>query len=634
MRGLAGVLVLLAMLAPRAARAVQLEAIEGGDWKLRALRFRGNEAIKGRALKKAMVTKPRPWFTIWRERPPFDPIAFRTDLERLRRLYQSRGYYHALVAHDIELPAEGNAVTAVVHMEEGEPVLVERVDVTFGGEELPADEQARLLTKLPIETGRIFTEEDYAAGLTYLRAYYREHAFARVQVTREAAVDVAQNRAAVSYHIASGPRSVFGPVEIAGTRKVDPEVIRRELAFDTDDPFRQSRLDETRDKLAALNLFRSIRFEEDEGVDPRVDLRVRVDEAPPREVRFGVGYDTEEEIRGLASWRHYNFFGDGRQLGFTARASVIERALAADFLQPHFPGRDNRTRLLFLQTQEEEDTFDLDRTRFSPRFEWQASRRVTGFVFHRTEYDALSDVSEAVEARLMDPAEDGVLSGLGIGVDWNRTDDLLDPKRGFVTNLVVEPVGGFLGGDFDFVRVVGEGRIYQPLVGDLLGAARLRIGAAEPTGSSDEIPLFERFYSGGLNSVRGYGRRRIGPLEDDDPIGGRTLVEASVELRHPITKSIGVAVFLDGGQVGGAPGPRRGPLGRIVPGSDVGCGGGDTRRDPQSFEFRFDDLCYGSGFGARYKSPIGLLRLDLGFPFDPPPGDAPWQVHFSLGAAF
>ena len=464
--------------------------------------------------------------------------------------------------------------------------------------------------------GRVFTEEAYGRADTYLRAYYREHGFARVAVTKQAAVDLGRDEVRVGYRLESGPPCVFGETRVTGTEAVAPEVPRRELAYAPGEPFKQSLLDRTRRNLVGLNLFRAVRIEEDQGPDPVVSVHIHLTEVPPREVRLGVGYDTEEQIRGLASWRNYNFLGGARQLGFTARASFIHRTIAADFLQPHFPGHRNRTRLLLAEEEEEEDAFTLDRSRLSPRLEWQATDRFTGYAFYRVEYDLLSGVEASVKRAVEQCSvkagnvdvvcrRPGVLSGLGFGADWNGTDDLIDPTRGWALGATVEPVGGLLGGDFSFVRLVGDGRFFLPLVGGLLGASRLRLGTAEPFGRHDEIPLFERFYAGGIDSVRGYGRWRVGPLVDDKPIGGRSVVEGSVELRHPITEQLGAAVFVDGGQL-----------------------------SPRSFDFPFGDLRYGAGFGLRYKSPVGPLRADLGFPFQPPDGDAGWQVHVSLGSKF
>ena len=607
MRRLTALVALLAALAPFRASAVQLEALDlARPWRLRALRFRGPSLLRQGDLRKVMTTKPRRWFTVWRARPLFDPAAFRTDLDRLRQLYRSRGHYHVRVTYDLELPAAGDALVAVIFVNEGEPVTVAALDVTLAGAELPASERRLLLEHLPIARGRVFTEEAYGRAATYLRAYYREHGFARVEVTKQATVDLARDEARVAYRLESGPPCVFGETRITGTKAVDAAVPRRELAYAPGEPFKQSLLDRTRRNLVALNLFRAVRIEEDKRADPEVAVRIHLTEAPPREVRLGIGYDTEEQIRGLASWRHYDFLGGARQLGFTGRASFIRRTVAADFLQPHFPGNRNRTRLLLAEQEEDEDAFTLDRSRLSPRLEWEATDQITGWAFYRIEYDLLSGVEAQVKRALPGAAPGtGVLSGLGFGADWNTTDDLVDPTRGWVLGATVEPVGGLLGGDFNFVRLLADGRFYLPLVGGLLGAARFRLGTAEPYTRHDEVPLFERFYAGGIDSVRGYGRWRIGPLVDDKPIGGRTLAEASVELRHPITEKLGAAVFLDGGQV-----------------------------NRPSFDFPFGSLRYGAGFGVRYRSPVGPVRVDLGFPFQPPDGDQRWQVHVSLGSKF
>lgn len=587
--------------------AVPLDALDPSrDWRLGALRFVGNHTLERSVLLAVMLTKPRPWFVVWRSPPPFDPVAFRSDLERLRQLYRSRGYYTTRIAEDIELPATGSVITAVVYVEEGDPVLVERVDVDLRGEQLPDPVRTALLEQLPVRRGRIFTQDAYDRAFGDLRTAFRERGYARVRVTKAARVDVTARTATVTYTVESGPSCVFGDVGIEGTQKVEPAVVRAELPLAPGDPFRQSALERGRANLAATNLFSTIRIEEDQSDDPQVGIRVRLTEAPPHEVRLGIGYDTDEQVRGLASWRDYNFLGGGRQLGFSGRVSQIRRSLAGDFLQPHFPGRADRVRLLLLEQQEDEPSFTLDRSRGSPRIEWQPTGGLLVYGFYRFEYDSLSGVSNAIRRAVPNGApSNGLLSGFGFGTEYNATDDPLDPTRGWTASGLVEPVGGLLGGRFNFVRASGESRVYQPLGLGFGGAARIRLGVADPYGRGDEVPLFERFYAGGINSVRGYERWRVGPLVNDDPIGGRSVVEWSVELRHPITEQIGGALFLDAGQVSRA-----------------------------SFDLPFDSLRYGTGFGVRYKSPVGPLRVDLGFPVQPPDGDPRWQVHVSVGAAF
>src|SRR5262249_25711882 len=197
-----------------------------------------------------------------------------------------------------------------------------------------------------------------------------------------------------------GPLCGFGDVTISGTRAIDPAVVRREVVFKTGDPFKQSLVEQTRANIVGLRLFSSVRVEEDKSRDPRVEIRIRVVEAPPHEVRLGVGYDTDEQIRGLASWRDYNFFGGARQLGFTGRISMLRRTISADFLQPHFPGSQDRVRVIASEEQELEETYDNDRSRLSPRIEWQALPKLTPYAFYRFEYDTLSSVDQAVKIDL------------------------------------------------------------------------------------------------------------------------------------------------------------------------------------------------------------------------------------------
>jgi outer membrane protein insertion porin family/translocation and assembly module TamA len=395
-------------------------------------------------------------------------------------------------------------------------------------------------------------------------------------------------------------------VSITGNAAVETEVLEREIAFEPGEPFRQSLLDRTRTNLVGLGLFSSVRVTPKEGPADRVDVEVEVGEGPPRSVRLGVGYDSEEQVRGLASWRHYNFLGGARQAGVAARYSLLRRSVVADLLQPHFPTQRTRIRLIALQQREDEDSYLLDRTRGTIRGEWEPIDRLVAHVFYRGEYASLSEVSLAVARAVPDAIpKNAVLSSIGMGLDWAHTDDPFDPTRGVVLRTAVEPVGGALGGDVDFVRVIAEGRGYVPIRRDTVAAVRLRMGTASTFAGTRDVPLYERFFSGGTDSVRGYERWHVGPLAGGDPVGGKSLVEGSIELRHRVTESLALAAFLDGGQV-----------------------------DRRSWRASVDDLQIGTGFGVRYRTPIGPIRVDLGFPLDRPRGDASWQVHFTVGPSF
>ncbi len=614
--------------APQPVRGVSSDALDTQHaWRLGVLRFDGNREVGASALRDALLTRPRRWFALWQERPPFDPYTFRTDLARIRALYRSRGYYHAVVSDDVEVPAKGDVVEVTVYIHEGPAVHVTDVGLAIDGVTLSAEAERRLRKDLPLEPGDVFEEDRYERGRSALRDYFRQRGRARVTVEKSARVDVRDDTATVRYVVDTGPAATFGRVTITGVDEVDEEVVRREIAFTEGEPFQQSLLDKTRKNLDALHLFRSVRLVEDDSRNETVDVEVKLAETERHEVKLGIGYDTEEGIRGIAGWRDYDFLGGGRQLGVSARVSQLYRTIAADFLQPHFPSQTSRLRTIFLQEQQVETTYDLLETKLLPRLEWDVTPRLATYAFYRASLDLLSNVKPAVRLALSGPHQDesrpsrSVVSGLGFGVDWNGTDDLVNPSRGEIGRFSVEPVGA--GGDVHLLRLIAEGRLYVPLVEGFGAATRLRLGSQQPTDGSTQIPLFERFYAGGIGSVRGYGRRRVGPLASsllttaqcnakgknfvdcDEPVGGRSLVEFSAELRHPVTKTIDIAGFLDAGQV-----------------------------DRQSWRLPIDDLQYGIGLGARYRSVIGPVRVDLGFPLNRRGDDSTWQVYLAVGDTF
>lgn len=617
--GVLGVTLAAVLLASPAARAVPLEALDTHrPLRLGSIRFEGNHEVGSSALREALVTRPRRWFALWQERPSFDPHTFRTDLQRLRALYRSRGFYHAVLSEDVTI-RDGDLADVTITIDEGKPVVVDGVQLVIDGLTLPPDDEHRLRTALPLEPGNVFEEERYERGRAVLRAWFRQRGYARVAVEKGARVDVREDTAAVRYHVEPGPPCIFGDVTVSGLQDVEQDVVLREVAFRPGEPFQQSLLDKTRKNLDALRLFRSVRLIEDDSGAETVDIDIALAEGERHEVRFGVGYETEEGVRGIAGWRDYNFLGGARQLGFSVRISQLFRTIAADFLQPHFPSQTSRLRVLFLQEQTDDDPYDLLETKFLPRLEWEVTAHLTTYAFYRASLDLLSGVPRAVRLALpgADPKR-SVVSGFGLGLDLNGTDDLVNPTRGGIARFSVEPVGMAFGGDVSLVRTIFDGRLYVPLPYRFGAAARMRLGSQEPTGSSTQIPLFERFYAGGINSVRGYARRRVGPLASDlvppskctfldcdHPLGGRSVVELSTELRHPVTSAIDIGGFVDAGQV-----------------------------SLDSWDFPFDDLQYGLGLGVRYRSVIGPLRVDLGFPLERRGDDAAWQVYFAVGATF
>ncbi|HLN82662.1 MAG TPA: outer membrane protein assembly factor BamA, partial [Candidatus Binatia bacterium] len=579
------------MLFPERAFAVLTDALDTTrEWKVQGIEFFGNQAFSADELSEAMSTKARAWYRVWEDRPPFDPITFQNDLEKLQRFYESKGYYGTTVAYDLEVDESKSAITARISIDEAPPVLISAVDIEVSGDRSAL---AALPKELPVKQGAVFREAEYQQGEQILRTFFLEHGYAHVKTERKAVVNVDERRVNIQYSVEPGPIAVFGATEVKGTDTVDPEIIKRELTYRSGETYSQSKVSESRDKILALDLFGSVRIApaETQGTPAVVPMEIEVTEKSHREIRLGVGWGTEDRFRTLLEWRHFNWLGDGRRLSIVGRYSSIAIRGAIDLVQPHFLTPRTRGALNLSYDQEDEETYLRHVGRFAPRLEQQFSRALTGFVLYRFEYDKLNEIDSATVDALGPIRRKGFLSGPSAGMVWNTTDDPLNPKRGEVVTFGFD-YGGW-GGDFNFYKMTAEGKKYIDIGWQTIFASRLKLGLADSIGASENLPIFERFYSGGEKSVRGYVRRHLGPLSSiGDPLGGLSLVEGSLELRRPIWKELSGAVFVDFGQV-----------------------------SKRSFDLPFGNLQFSRGFGVNYTTPVGPLSLYVGFPVHPPRGD-------------
>lgn len=577
----------------------------GGAYTVAAIAVETTGGVSASAVRGEMLTKLPPWWKPWQrwKATPFNADVFATDLERVRAFLRRSGRYSATVEHELEVA--GQAVTVLVRVEEGPPIEVGEVTLVPADFPLPDDERARLRALVPLTTGAVFTEDAYAGGVAAIEADLRQRGFAYAAVARRAVVDTGAEVATATYTITRGIPAVFGSTIVTGDARTPEYLVTRELQYAAGDAWDPRKLDTTQARVFGLRLFRSVgvkatNLEARSGV---VDVAIEVVEGPTREVQVGAGYGLEDGPRGLLRWQDYDFFGDGRQLGFRLKASQLEQAFESEFRQPYFLSPRQTLIVPLTYAREDEPAFTLMRLRFAPRVERKIGTAVSASVGVTVEHDELSNVPHETVCRLDDYDARGVLASVTGLVERNTTTNLLDPADGSVLSLEAE----LASLDFSFWRVTAEAKRYWPVLGRRVLAARLRAGIADAWGGSDDVPLFRRFYAGGISGTRGYARWMLGPLSPaDDPVGGRTMLEGSVELRTPIWGKLGGVVFLDVGEV---------------------------RRQP--FTFSASDLQFGAGAGVRYQTIVGPLRLDLGIPFpEAPRGEPSWQIHFSIGQAF
>ncbi|HUF87736.1 MAG TPA: BamA/TamA family outer membrane protein [Thermohalobaculum sp.] len=522
------------------------------------------------------------------------------DVETLLKILRSRGYYAGSVETAVEETgpgearvtfsiAPGPAFTLTRHdfvvSHEG-PIAPPALDAAGLGS--PVGEQAR--------AAAIAEAEAAAVGLLKRRGF----AYAGFQ-GRSGLADPEAATLVVDSRIAAGRAHVFGEVSFEGVESVEEDYLRTYLPWAPGETFDTEKLRTYQQRLFATELFDgiSVRLPEASPGEEALPITVVADERLPRTVAGGLRYDTDLGPSARVSFEHRNLFGRNERFRAEAEAGLIEQRLGLGLRKPQFlrHGQDIVGDITFTRTDDE--AFEaLSVTAFAG-LEREISRRGRG---------GLGVLAEA--SRIDDDGDEGtaLLLGVPFFAAYDGSDDLLNPTTGGRFRFNATPFGGtFEGAGTQFLVLDARGSYYQPLdeARDYVLAGRGRVATILAPGL-ERIPPTRRLYSGGGGSVRGYRERFIGPLDaDNDPVGGRSALEAGVELRVPIWDDIGGVVFTEAGSV-------------------------STEMFPDFAE----GIQVAAGVGLRYHTLAGPVRLDVGVPLNPRGADDAFQVYFSIGQAF
>jgi outer membrane protein insertion porin family/translocation and assembly module TamA len=573
------------------------------------LGFEGVDAVSKKELAAHMLTTPRSW-KLWQTPPSFDEDGLRGDLERIESFYRAHGYYESRASYTLDWNRRRTRVSVVIVVEEGEPVRLGEMRIdTSVLEALLVPERDTLLDDLPLGVGDVLDAERYRAAKEALLLRLANRGYARASLRGGAELDLAARTAKLVWEVVPGPRVILGPIGIEGLQRIDPVLVRKELTLQPGELYSRDRLRANERALGDTALFRSIIVEahppeqavstaEGEQTWP---VTVRLRERPPRSIGVGVGWGTEDRFRGRVEWLHRNFTGHRRKLRIAAKYSSLVAGVGARFSQPRFftPRLDFSLEPSLLR--ETVPAFDANRAVLRTGFRPPVVGRWRGRLGHHFEYVDVTKVNAAPST-----AEgDARLSILELGLSRRTVDRAIDAKRGTRLEIGLDPSLSALGSQVDFLRFRTEARGYLPVWRSVIALRGLWSSVAPFAGDGfADVPITQRLFGGGSNSVRGFPYQKLGTLNPfGDPIGGLSLAEASAELRFPIWWHIGGVTFFDTGQV--------------------------TTRSWALGKFR-----YSTGVGLRVDTPIGPIRVDWGYILNPPPSIDRWRIHLSVGQAF
>ena len=568
----------------------------------------------------------------WGRKVYFSRAGLADDLRRIEAYYDQNGFADARVdTYDVEMPSPKEAAITF-HVVEGAPVHIASVQ-TFGLEVLPDVVRARVLKELGLTPGAVRTRAavDRARELARTALQEEGYPYARVAVLEAEA----PNGQDVVLTVAAepGPTAVFGPLTISGESSVGEEVIRRQLAFGPGDAFKRSRIVESQRRLYGLELFDFVNIDVPslQAQPTEVPVRLSVTEGRHHRLKVAVGYGTEEQARIAGCLTNVNFLGGGRTGSIEGKWSSLDRGVKANLGIPYLFSSSYRADIQVQQWDAHEPAYQLltrggrgtvarQLTRHdSYGRRKSATRAAVTFVdeYERffIEAHALDDPEfrDDLIALGLDPETgmgEGTLVALAIDVTHDTAGNLLDARHGYLVSLHLEQASPIVGGDWSYFEATADGRLYMP-VGRSVVALKARVGGIHPSDAG--VPFFKRYFLGGSTTLRGWGRFEVSPLANGEVIGGLGFFDSSVELRFPIHGKFSGVVFGDGGQVT------------------------ETAWDDNMFHLRTD-----VGLGLRYLTPIGPLRIDVGYQLNPVPGlliageeqERRWRIHFSVGQAF
>lgn len=496
------------------------------------------------------------------------------------------------------------------------PIVIDEVRLE-GFDVLPIDALNELRDDLPLQPGRAINDKDeQAAGEQAVEALQnRGYPYAQVALARE---PPGAGRVRIILRAEPGTRGFFGRIDIAGNRSVDDRVIRRRLAYAPGDLFTRAAIERSQQNIGSLGLFKSIeiRAHDIDNQPADVPTLITVQERTPWHWNLGLGYAAGDKLGVDARISHRNFLGSARRLDLEGRLSAIERNAGVTFTQT-----DAWHPALGLsldarhQEIDERSFFVLSRGgqasaswQWSPQFATTASYAV-----------ALERSSVESDLDLLTGLQDGMLSAWSIDLDWrhSRAVPEISGSAGLTGSATVhlEQAGGWMPGTFNYFNVMGDARRYRHgLDGRLVFAGRFRYGAIDPFGGEADIPLLKRFFLGGSSNMRGWGLYELSPLSaSGEPLGGKTLMLATGELRARLFPRVWAAVFVEAGNVW-----------------------------QDTWTLRLNDLLYDVGPGIRVDTPFGRLRVDVGYQLktldglrlDGKPQSSRWRINFGIGEAF
>ncbi|HIP51029.1 MAG TPA: hypothetical protein EYG94_02980 [Campylobacterales bacterium] len=513
------------------------------------------------------------FYKIWKSNPTFEKNQIDGFKESLESYAQSMGYYK------VEISSKVDDDNIYLDIQKNEAIKVTLIDMP--------DEFVHFAL---FEKGERFKTTDFTETKNKISSYLSEHGYPTFEMNAKAYVDIDLYQVEVKIKVKKGEKRYFSTTELNNSTQIDDVLIQEQIVYEEGELYNILKLEESYENIYGLGVFEEIKMNADfNNTEAKAPVTIALKEGETKEFASNLGYDTEDGARGGVEYIDHNFFGNLREFRIEAQVSQRGYEIRTSYYDPRLENPLLGDFSFLNEISYSNWDYDayveklfVERVTLGKKF--VGLEHYFGFQLEH------SEIESGIPTFL---AGNYLINSLFYRVVIDGRDSVMDAKNGYYTSLYIEKAMKQLGSDIDYLKIMGEARYikeFKPMV----WAAKVKVGTI-----SEETPPFKHFFLGGAMSNRGYEYRDLGPHSGVYPIGGLTMIDASLESRYHLTDNFAVVGFVDGSKLS---------------------------QEVNNFSGEWY-MAYGTGL--RYLSVIGPLRLDLGFPTK-----GGFALHLGIGQVF
>ena len=554
--------------------------------QMKILTCQGDGTFSESELYEALGLNQPAWYEFWKDkRPKINAKLANSFYESLQNFYKSEGYYHA------DIQKEETNSTILFRIQKGPQTIIK---------EIQSDLPPLYNDLIYFHTGDIFNAQDFVEIKKEIKRKLLEEGYCNALFDAKAYVDIEKNNVVLHYHLQKNPLCTFGAILIKSPENISHKVIRSRLNFQEGSPYSSKKIRESYSTISGLEAFDGVQISQERKSDV-VNLAIDL-KAKSKRIRqeVGVGYETNLGPKGIFRWEERNFHGDARKVSFDLKYSQKEKYIKNGFFWPafmHVPYKDRYYLDLKNEFLYSEYAFEnFDETKYADYlhllkdyhfFSVDMGLGLEKIAIHKT-----GDICNVSEGNFL-------LFFPFLNMIIDTRDSKINPKNGLYFSAYIESGLKYLASSTSYSKFMAEARLIQTH-DQFTFAAKGKLGLIKEFQKS--LPESKLFFAGGAFSNRAYGYNRLGARDSMcDEVGGKTLIDTTLEVSHPIYKNIDAALFYDA-----------------------------TMISQKSFEFT-TDFVHAVGAGFRYLTPIGPVKIDIGVNIE---DKSQYALHFQIGQSF